>query len=112
MNTHKYILFGLLTLSISSCNDFLDREPLDRITPVTYFQTADQLGTYALSQYNFNAHFGSGYDLGVYRDDNDTDVQASSTGSTNRWVPGIQTVPDGDGGWTFGEIYKCNYFFD
>lgn len=112
MNTHKYILFGLLTLSISSCNDFLDREPLDRITPVTYFQTADQLGTYVLSQYNFNAHFGSGYDLGVYRDDNDTDVQASSTGSTNRWVPGIQTVPDGDGGWTFGEIYNCNYFFD
>jgi len=112
MNTHKYLFLGLFALSISSCNDFLDREPLDKITPESYFQTAEQLSTYALTQYNFKAHFGSGYDFGVYRDDNNTDVQVSSEGNLNRWAPGIQTVPDGDGGWTFGDIYKCNYFFD
>ena len=108
MNTHKYLFLGLFALSISSCNDFLDREPLDKITPESYFQTAEQLSTYALTRYNFKAHFGSGYDFGVYRDDNNTDVQVSSEGNLNRWAPGIQTVPDGDGGWTFGDIYKCN----
>lgn len=74
MNTLKYIFCGLLMLSVTSCNDFLDREPLDRITPESYFLTADQLGTYVLTQYNFSAHFGNGYNLGIYRDDNDTDV--------------------------------------
>lgn len=51
MNTHKYLFLGLFALSISSCNDFLDREPLDKITPESYFQTAEQLSTYALTQY-------------------------------------------------------------
>ncbi|GAE23694.1 RagB/SusD family nutrient uptake outer membrane protein [Bacteroides pyogenes] len=112
MNTLKYIFCGLLVLSVTSCNDFLDREPLDRITPESYFLTADQLGTYVLTQYNFSAHFGNGYNLGIYRDDNDTDVQVSNEGRPSRWVPGIQTTPDGDGGWRFTEIYNCNYFFD
>ena len=50
MNTHKYLFLGLFALSISSCNDFLDREPLDKITPESYFQTAEQLSTYALGK--------------------------------------------------------------
>ena len=32
--------FGLLT---SSCNDFLDREPISSITPAQYFNSAEEL---------------------------------------------------------------------
>lgn len=104
MNTHKYLFLGLFALSISSCNDFLDREPLDKITPESYFQTAEQLSTYALTQYNFKAHFGSGYDFGVYRDDNNTDVQVSSEGNLNRWAPGIQTAMEAGHSVTFTNV--------
>lgn len=31
MNTHKYLFLGLFALSISSCNDFLDRDRLIRL---------------------------------------------------------------------------------
>ena len=39
-------------LAITSCNDFLDLAPLDEVTPEVYFQSADQLGAYSISQYN------------------------------------------------------------
>lgn len=112
-----YILSFYIALCMSSCNDFLDREPLDEITPQVYFETAEQLGTYALTQYNFNAHFGNGYDFGVFEDDNDTDIQISANGNQERWVPGILRVPDDKSyndseGWTFNDIYKINYFFE
>ena len=29
-------------IMLSSCNDFLDREPLASVTPKEYFQTVDQ----------------------------------------------------------------------
>ena len=31
------------SMALTSCNDFLDREPLDQVTPQEYFQTADHL---------------------------------------------------------------------
>lgn len=43
----KTIIAGCLMLSaLSSCNDFLDREPLDKITPEIYFASADDLAAY------------------------------------------------------------------
>ena len=36
-------------LLFPSCNDFLDREPLDQVTPESYFQNADHLAAYSIS---------------------------------------------------------------
>jgi len=33
-------------LLLSSCNDFLDREPLDQVTPTQYFNAEADLATY------------------------------------------------------------------
>ena len=33
------------SIALTSCNDFLDREPLDQVTPQEYFQTADAPGS-------------------------------------------------------------------
>lgn len=112
MKYFKYLAYTLLLASLTSCDDFLDREPLDRITPQVYFETAEQLGTYSLSRYNFIAHFGNGFDFGVFKGDNDTDVQLSSDGNRTRWVPDYQKVSDGDGDWKFDDLYKINYFFE
>lgn len=109
----KYIGVALITVCSVSCNDFLDRSPLDEITPEVYFSTAEQLGTYALTQYDFSTQKGwDGYGLGRFRFDNNTDVQLSSEGDLKRWSPGYRKVDGGDGEWKFDKIYKMNYFFE
>lgn len=117
----KKVYYILATaLSLISCNDFLDREPLDKITPEVYFSTSEQLGTYAITcyayklndNYTFNSNNKDGYGLGVFKLDNNTDVQVATEGDQDRWVPGILKVSDGDGEWEFAEIYNINYFFD
>lgn len=105
-----YIL--AMALSLISCNDFLDREPLDKITPKVYFSTSEQLGTYAITCYNFQSNIKSAYSLGIFKSDDNTDVQVAAEGDLNRWVPGILKVSNDDGGWEFKDIYTINYFFD
>jgi hypothetical protein len=98
-----------------ACNDFLDKEPVDYITPEIYFSTADQLGTYAIRRYedaDFKANANYSYNLGYFRNDDNTDVQVTASGNRDRWVPGVWTVSSGDGGWAFNRIYEANYFFD
>ena len=85
----KKVYYILATaLSLISCNDFLDREPLDKITPEVYFSTSEQLGTYAITcyayklndNYTFNSNNKDGYGLGVFKLDNNTDVQVATEG--------------------------------
>ena len=113
MKSIKYMLLlagGLV--AISSCNDYLDKEPLDQVTPNTYLWSDIDLGAYSLKQYSFTTHSGAG--VGIWAGDNATDNQAAS-GYDNRWIPGEWRVPDhydkdSDDPWYFASIYNCNYF--
>lgn len=96
-------------LGLVACNDFLDREPLSKVTPEAYFSTENDLATYTISQYSFPTHGGWG--LGTFSYDNHTDNQASA-GSSNIWVPGELRVGNSGGSWDFGRIRSINYFFD
>lgn len=115
MKPIKHILLlagGLLTLS--SCNDFLDKEPLDQVTPNTYLWTDADLSAYALKQYSFSTHQGA--NAGTYTSDNHSDNQVTSS-YDKRWLPGEWRVPDHydkdyDDPWYFGPIYNCNYFLE
>lgn len=115
MKSIKYTLLlagGLIMLS--SCNDFLDRNPLDQVTPSTYLWTDADLSAYALKQYSFTTHSGAG--AGTWANDNNSDNQVSS-GYNNMWVPGQWRVPDHygknyDDPWYFAPIYNCNYFLE
>ncbi|WP_234398119.1 hypothetical protein [Prevotella fusca] len=40
-----------LGMTVTSCNDFLDRPPLDQVPPSSYYLTADQLGTFPINYY-------------------------------------------------------------
>ena len=59
--TFKYITLSLLAGAslLTSCEDFLDREPLDSVTPDTYLKNESQLAAYAINAYSFNIHSGS-----------------------------------------------------
>ena len=46
---HLTIISGILTTI--SCNDFLDREPLDKITPEVYFNNESDLAAYSVKLY-------------------------------------------------------------
>lgn len=114
----KHILLQLVItsgsiLSFTSCNDFLDMEPLDAVTPQEYFTTTDHLAAYSISQYNslFSVH--SGYGAGTINNDANTDNFVSSGYSTEYFEKGQWRVPNTDSGnWTFSQIRYCNYFFE
>ncbi len=68
-----YMLAGA-GLFATSCNDFLDLAPLDQVTPEVYFETSDQLGSYAISQYNNLFTYPTGWSQGnVLNGDANTD---------------------------------------
>ena len=45
-------LIGMSGLGVTSCDDFLDREPITSITPDAYFSTADHIANYVNNYYN------------------------------------------------------------
>ncbi|MGL4520685.1 MAG: RagB/SusD family nutrient uptake outer membrane protein [Phocaeicola sp.] len=95
----------------SSCNDFLDKLPLDAVTPEVFFTTESDLAAYAINMYGFTVH--SGYGLGaILRGDDNTDNQATSNASYARWSKGNKRVPQSGGDWDFGRIRNANYFFE
>lgn len=111
---NKYLLLlagGLVGLT--SCNDFLDRQPLDQVTPDNFLKSELDLAAYAIKHYNFPAH--TGYTIGIWANDNHTDNQASSN-FDNRWVPGewrvAESIKPADDPWNFTQIREANYFLE
>lgn len=97
----------MLCLGLGSCTDFLDRKPLDSVTPEEFFKTDSHLAAYANKNYNFSTKGGFG--LGPLTYDNHTDNMASTGASENRWVPEKWLTSQG-GGIGFGNIREANYF--
>lgn len=107
MNMKKIAVLTIFTgiIGLSSCNSFLDKEPLSTITPEGYFNDVDQLGYYAMNQYNFG-----GSDM--YGNDAGTDNQYGSYSAkfaSNQAQVFVET--EQGNGWDFGSIRACNYFF-
>lgn len=86
------IVAGLSLLSVTSCNDLINREPITDITPDDYYKTPDQLASYLNNYYNvhlvqpFNAYayMTHQYDVsdGLNQSDINTDIACSGSGST------------------------------
>lgn len=100
---------------LASCNDFLDREPLDSVTPDNFFFTENDLAAYAVKHYNFTTH--EGFNAGIWRNDNATDNQAA-TDYDKKWIPGQWKVPEAydnpasNDPWYFSAIREANYFLE
>lgn len=100
------------TMVFSSCDDFLEREPLASVGPEAYFTTTDHFAAYSIQKYNniFSAH--SGYSMGIGSGDGATDNAVSGGYSSTYYEPGYWKVPNSGGSWSFTDIRYCNYFFE
>ena len=110
----KYISMLVLgaSLGLTSCNDFLYKEPESNVTPAAFFTAEADLAAYTINLYGVLTSIGPGsYGMGTFAYDNDTDNQAA-TGYSSRWVPGNWKVGQSGGAWDFGNIRNVNYFLD
>lgn len=115
-NLNKIYLVTLITVLLVSCNDFLDREPEAKITPVSYFASEADLATYALGGYQFFG--GTAWNVARYEYHNDMWLCTTSGDPQQWWLPGMKRVPadyggsQPQGGWNFSRIRNSNYFFE
>ena len=109
----KILTIGAFIMGgLTNCNDFLDREPLDKVTPEKFFNAESDLAAYAINNYKFETLTDS-YGINLFGLDNNTDNQAG-TGDPNFWIPGLKQVASsvGDNGYKWEDVRSCNYFFD
>ncbi|CCY02246.1 putative uncharacterized protein [Prevotella sp. CAG:924] len=114
--TYKSIIAACLLagsgLAMTSCNDFLDLAPQDEVTPEVYFENADQLGAYSISQYNNIFTYPSGWSQGaILNGDGNTDNMVSGDGNQSYFTKDYWKVAQ-SGDLGFSLIRYCNYFFD
>lgn len=102
------LLFAAFLLS--SCN-FLDTDPIDQISPNSYYTTADQLGGFTFNYYQTIFRNNSGWWAGVATFDNGTDNQAALGGNASMFLQDQWKVPT-SGGINFNNIRNVNKFID
>lgn len=112
MRTKKFILLVALAVSVilTSCNDYLDREPLSSISTDSYFTSASQLQAYADNLYASILPTSPGNSYGIFANDQGTDNQILPT-APNYFTTGQWKVPFSGGNWSFSTIYNLNFFF-
>lgn len=108
----KLLFIALFAIGISSCDDFLDREPLDKVTPQMYFGSVEDLAAYTIRDYPFTT-VTNAYGINLFGLDNHTDNQAG-TGYPAFWQPGEKKVPAVTKGniWEWEKIRDANYFLE
>lgn len=115
MKIYKNLVIGSLALCLvggfTSCEDFLDKEPMSDAAPETTLTDATQLGYYANNLYSDILPSHGNWSYGIFGNDNNTDnqtgVSAHDRYTLDRWKVS-QTESDN---WKFEMIYRCNYFF-
>ena len=98
-----------LVLFWSCSEDFLERYPLDELSPQEYFRTANDLKLYANSFYTLLPSH-SGYGGGTFWSEQNSDNMVPAV--PDKRLSGIRTIPSTGGGWDWSTIREANYFFD
>lgn len=69
-NTVASVAMLFTSVVLTSCNDFLDCEPLDKITPDAYFNSESDLAAYSIQQYKFPSYLN--FDISLVKTDNNS----------------------------------------
>lgn len=114
----KYILYTLLVATsalTTSCNDYLDCEPITNVSSNVYLFAENDLAAYATRFYNDSegilpSHGSGTYNIGLFQRDNGTDNQTANSPS-KLFVKGLYYVGD-NSLWNnyFKKIRATNYF--
>ncbi|MDX9883119.1 MAG: RagB/SusD family nutrient uptake outer membrane protein [Prolixibacteraceae bacterium] len=108
-NNRLLVILLLTGLFFTSCNDFLDKEPLSSLTPEQYLTTEDNIASFATNLYNTLPVHGL-YDTPSVIWDAHTDNMAYLA-PRELFAPGYWRVGEAGGSYEFTAIYRCNYFF-
>ena len=104
MNRLKVIIVIFAAMMMAACD--LDRFPIDKINPETFFETDQDLELYVMSFYEI---LPEGEE--VYKRDGElSDYFATST-SPDLFINGNYTALDVDG-WEWEDLYNVNYFLE
>lgn len=109
------ILIGCGMITLTGCNDWLTKEPLSSVSPEDYFTKESSLLAFVDGRYTefLPTHGGSsstdGYDYGLFQKDATTDNQINASAPDDKYL-GLWRVPQTGGGYSFSNIYKCNWF--
>ncbi|MEB2775382.1 RagB/SusD family nutrient uptake outer membrane protein [Algoriphagus sp. D3-2-R+10] len=95
----------LSIMSFSSCEDFLDTEPVDRLVPNTFFQSEKDLELYTTSFYQRMLPGG----LEVVQSDELGDFTSKNQSPT--FISGTYSSVD-EGAWNWTDLRNINYFLE
>ena len=101
----KYIfLLAAAAITLSACDDILDKEPKSQLSPESYFRTATDLQLFTNPLYN-NLLPKSIYSeqSDQYINDNPSNLIRGGT---------FRTVPASGGGWTWTDLRRINTCLD
>lgn len=111
MKKYIYIFASLLVLGLQSCDDFLDREPLDFGDENAYFKNAEDLKVFVNDFYSAlptnNSLWG-----GLYSQDNQSDNQCASYAQSLFYKGEKKTVNINNSEWNFSRLRAINYFIN
>lgn len=104
-NKYLIVLVAALSLSLSSCENYLNRTPLDQNSDATNWTSESSLETFAWMLYGTFDGYGAGWARGQYL----------SSGLTDDYCPDgysypTQTIPSESGTWDgpYSWIRRCN----
>lgn len=107
-----YILIALASFMLQSCDDFLQRDPLDFGNDQAYLRNVDDMRAYTNTFYSMFPGMKSGYWGGVYADDNNSDNQAGPSANPLFYKGDKYTPLVRDSHWNFENIRNLNYFIN
>ena len=111
MKKYIYIFASLLVLGLQSCDDFLEREPLDFGDENAYFKTAEDLKVFVNDFYSAlptnSVLWG-----GLYSQDNQSDNQSASYSQSLFYKGEKKTVNVNSSEWNFSRLRAINYFIN
>ena len=98
MNKKLLITIFSCSLTLTSCSDWLDKLPQDKMSPETFFSNETELQAFS------NSFYTSLPSSSLYRDDLDNITH----GSAASMMRDGRVVPSSGGGWDWGNLRKFN----
>lgn len=103
MKLINYICAFGICVGSSSCVDMLDRFPLDKISPETYYTNADELRSATNKFYTLFPAASVGYA---------ESFDIVCTFNLRDEVKGTRTIPTSGGGWNFSMLRDINFYLE
>lgn len=106
------LLSCLLSLFFASCEDYLDKPPLDKIGNDSYWKTASDLKNYTMQFYTLFPTYGTPGASGIFMADASYGSDDAILAEANTTLNGARAVVNSGGAWTWNKIRSVNLFFD